>query len=92
MLKSGCKVVVNDPKTKESFSGERYEDVWESIKKSDAIVVLTDHDEFRNLDLDRIKNEMNQNPIMLDTRRIFEKKICEQIGFDYISIGYKKLK
>ena len=92
LIKKGCKVVVNDPKTKESFSGERYEDVWESIKKSDAIVVLTDHDEFRNLDLDRIKNEMNQNPIMLDTRRIFEKKICEQIGFDYISIGYKKLK
>ena len=53
------------------------------------ILVLTDHDEFKNLDLSKIKNLMNKNPILIDTRRIFKKEIAENIGFEYISIGYK---
>jgi len=89
LLKNGCKVVVNDPKTEETFNGKIEKDVWKSVTKSDMILVLTEHDEFKNLDLNKIKNLMNKNPILIDTRRIFKKEIAENIGFEYISIGYK---
>ena len=89
LLKNGCKVVVNDPKTEETFNGEREKDTWKSVTKSDMILVLTEHDEFKNLDLNKVKNLMNKNPILIDTRRVFEKEIAENTGFEYISIGYK---
>jgi UDP-N-acetyl-D-mannosaminuronic acid dehydrogenase len=89
LLKNGCKVVVNDPKTEETFNGKIEKDVWKSVTKSDMILVLTEHDEFKNLDLSKIKKLMNKNPILIDTRRIFKKEIAENTGFEYISIGYK---
>jgi UDP-N-acetyl-D-mannosaminuronic acid dehydrogenase len=89
LLKNGCKVVVNDPKTEETFNGKIEKDVWKSVTKSDMILLLTEHDEFKNLDLNKIKNLMNKNPILIDTRRIFKKEIAENVGFEYISIGYK---
>ena len=53
------------------------------------ILVLTEHDEFKNIDLNKLKNLMNKNPILIDTRRVFKKQIAENLGFEYISIGYK---
>ena len=89
LLENGCKVVVNDPKTEETFNGEIEKDIWKSVTKSDMILVLTEHDEFKNLDLNKVKNLMNKNPILIDTRRMFKKEIAEKLGFEYISIGYK---
>jgi len=89
LLENGCKVVVNDPKTEETFNGEIEKNIWKSVTKSDMILVLTEHDEFKNLDLNKVKNLMNKNPILIDTRRMFKKEIAEKLGFEYISIGYK---
>jgi UDP-N-acetyl-D-mannosaminuronic acid dehydrogenase len=89
LLENGCKVIVNDPKTEETFNGEMEKNIWKSVTKSDMILVLTEHDEFKNLDLNKIKNLMNKNPILIDTRRMFKKEIAEKLGFEYISIGYK---
>ena len=90
LLKSGCKIVVNDPKTKENFNVKKEDDVLKSVMKSDMILVLTEHDEFKDLDLNKIKKQMNENPILIDTRRIFKKEVAEEIGFEYIAIGYNK--
>ena len=89
LLKNKCKVVVNDPKTEEVFKGQKESDLWKSIIKSDMILILTEHEEFRNLDLNKIKKVMNENPILIDTRRMFKKEIAQKLGFEYISIGYK---
>ena len=88
-MKNKCKVVVNDPKTEEVFKGQKESDLWKSIIKSDMILILTEHEEFRNLDLNKIKKVMNENPILIDTRRMFKKEIAQKLGFEYISIGYK---
>ncbi len=87
LLKNGCKVIVNDPKTNENFNGKSENDVIVSLTRSDMILVLTDHDEFKKLDLNKIKKIMNKKPILIDTRRMFEKEIAEKVGFEYISIG-----
>jgi UDP-N-acetyl-D-mannosaminuronate dehydrogenase len=81
---------VFDPKTRETFGGQRTEDIWDSLSISDALVIVTDHDEFKKLDISKIKNKMKKLPILVDTRRIFQRSEVEALGIEYISIGYKK--
>ena len=87
LIKNGSTVQVFDPNTKESFGGESVSDVWESIPKSDVLVILTDHDEFRKLDLKEIGKCAKKNTILVDTRRIFNRQEVENLGIKYISIG-----
>ncbi|NHH97502.1 UDP-N-acetyl-D-mannosaminuronic acid dehydrogenase [Candidatus Nitrosotalea sp. FS] len=87
--KNGCNVIVHDPKSKETFGGQRTENMWESLSQSDALVLVTDHDEFKNLDLAKIKQTI-RTPIIIDTRRIFSRNQAEGLGIKYISVGYTK--
>jgi UDP-N-acetyl-D-mannosaminuronic acid dehydrogenase len=81
-------VLVFDPKVEDSLNGLKVDDLWNSLQTVDAIIVLTDHDEFKKLDLHKIYNLMNKNAILLDTRRIFDKHLAEEIGFHYLAVGY----
>jgi nucleotide sugar dehydrogenase len=89
LSKNGCKVIVYDPKSRETFGGQRTENIWESLSQSDVLVLVTDHDEFKSLDLAKIKQTM-KTPIMIDTRRIFSRSQAEGLGIKYISVGYTK--
>jgi UDPglucose 6-dehydrogenase len=61
---------------------------YEVIKDADALLVLTEWDEFRGVNFDRIKNLMKQ-PIIFDGRNIYDPKILREKGFSYIGIGRK---
>ena len=89
LVKDGCDVLVFDPKTDETFGGQRTKDLWKSISLSDVVVIVTDHDEFKKLEPVKIKNAMKNSPIIVDTRRIFSRKQIEDLGMKYISVGYK---
>ena len=90
LINSKCEVLVFDPLTSESFGGQRITQIWDGISTSDAIIVVTDHDEFKQLDLEKIKNTMKSNPIIIDTKRIFNKDQAEKLSFHYVSVGYVK--
>jgi len=83
----GAEVSVYDPKTNESFGGKRTSDMWDAISDNDALVVVTDHDEFKKADLSKIKENLRL-PIIVDTRRIFDNKFVESLGISYLAIGY----
>ncbi len=87
--KNGCNVIVYDPKSIETFGGKRTENIWNSMSQSDVLVIVTDHDDFKSLDLDKIKQTM-KTPIIVDTRRIFSSTMAEELGIKYISVGYSK--
>ncbi len=53
----------------------------------DAIIVVTEWNEFKNLDMGRIKESMNQPPVMIDGRNIYNPEEMERIGFVYRGIG-----
>jgi len=89
LIVRGTKVLVFDPHTDESFGGEKISNVWEGISSSDAVLLVTDHSEFKKLDLSKIKQNM-KNPILIDTRRLFDSKKAEQMGIHYFSVGYSK--
>jgi len=86
LIKNSAQIQVYDPKTKETFGGNP-SDLWNCISNSDAIVIVTDHNEFKSLDLGEIKNKMNL-PVVIDTRRIFDNKKAESLGITYLAVGY----
>lgn len=88
LVKNGYNVQVLDPNTTENFGGTTVSDMWKAMSVSDMLVVLTDHDEFKKLDLNEIKKHMKENPILVDTKRIFDKNKAEDLGIHYVSVGY----
>ncbi len=61
-------------------------DAYEVAAGCDALVVVTEWNEFKNLDLERIKKSMRQ-PVMVDGRNIYEPEIMGKLGFKYRGIG-----
>jgi len=58
----------------------------DAIKDVDALIILTEWNEFRNMNLDYIKSIM-RNPIMIDSRNIYDPQIVIREGFQYDCIG-----
>jgi len=60
---------------------------YEAAKGVDAVLVLTEWDEFKNLDFDRIYANMNKPAFIFDGRLILDTKKLKQIGFQVKVIG-----
>ncbi len=60
--------------------------ILEACQSSDAIVIVTEWDEFRTLNLQLIK-QLTKNNIIFDGRNIYEPELIQEEGFDYIGIG-----
>jgi len=90
LIKNGANVLVFDPLTSETFGGIQITQIFESDSIYDAIVILTDHDEFKKFNLRKIKDKMSSNPIIIDTKRIFNKNEVEELGIHYVAVGYVK--
>ena len=61
-------------------------DAYEAISGADGVVILTEWNEFRALNLNRIKKEMRQ-PVLVDLRNVYDPKRVRALGFTYASIG-----
>ncbi len=61
-------------------------DAYEAIKGSDVIALVTEWNEFRSLNLDRVK-ELMTAPVMVDLRNVYDPDEMIAKGFDYHSIG-----
>lgn len=59
---------------------------YEAAEGASALLVLTEWNEFRNLDLNRIKSVMSGN-LLLDARNIYEPAQASALGFRYIGVG-----
>jgi UDPglucose 6-dehydrogenase len=55
-------------------------------KDADAVVIITEWDQFRALDLDRLKADM-KSPVLVDLRNIYRPDDMRRQGFEYVSIG-----
>jgi len=65
---------------------ELHHGVYDAIAGADAVVICTEWNEFRTLDLDRVKESLRQ-PIVLDCRNIYERERMEARGFRYDCFG-----
>ncbi|MCX7957626.1 MAG: nucleotide sugar dehydrogenase [Deltaproteobacteria bacterium] len=62
------------------------DDIYDAAKKSDALLLITEWNEFRRPDFDRLKNLMRQS-IIFDGRNIYSKDIVMEKGFEYFGMG-----
>jgi len=61
-------------------------DAYEAMEGADAVVILTEWNEFRALDLPRVKSLLS-NPLMIDLRNIYTLDEARNAGFQYHSVG-----
>ncbi len=91
LQRGGAKIKAFDPKamenTKGIFKSIAYgKDAYDTVKGCDVLVILTEWNQFRNLDLPRLKNLM-KTPIFIDLRNIYEPAKMKQLGFRYFAVG-----
>ena len=63
------------------------EDAYECAKGADALVIVTEWEQFRALDLDQLKQVMNERPAVVDLRNVYPPEDLIRRGFVYESIG-----
>ena len=91
LLQRGAEVRAYDPKAmpvlKAQMNSIQYcTDPYAVASGADALLVVTEWDEFRQLDLDRIKSLMRR-PVIVDGRNIFDPKTMRDRGFVYRGVG-----
>lgn len=59
---------------------------YEAVEGADAMVIITEWNEFRELNLNKIKNLLNA-PIVIDGRNIYDPEKMKKMGFNYFCIG-----
>lgn len=92
LVGGGAKLRVVDPQGRRE--GEAllpgvswFDDVYQAAQNADALVILTEWNEFRALDLERLAKGM-ETPLMADLRNVYNPKDAKRAGFEgYVSIG-----
>jgi UDPglucose 6-dehydrogenase len=59
---------------------------YEAAHDADALLILTEWEEFANLDLQRLRRELKY-PIVIDGRNLYDPEIMAAQGFTYYSVG-----
>jgi UDPglucose 6-dehydrogenase len=93
LLKEGVKIRCFDPlamdNTKKILPDLTYcQDEYETARDSDALVIATEWNQFRNLDLLKIKRLL-KSPILLDLRNLCDPAKVKSLGFFYEGVGRK---
>lgn len=91
LIDAGATVKAFDPEAMEEaahlLSGINYcDNAYQAIDGADAMVILTEWDQFRALDLERIKGSLKGN-VVVDLRNIYSPEDMAKRGFAYTSIG-----
>ena len=93
LLRQGAIVRVYDPRAMNPFRalfGERisyWDTPFATMEGSDALMIMTEWNEFRNLDLSRVKQLLRGN-VIVDARNVFDPKQALALGLRYSGIGH----
>jgi UDPglucose 6-dehydrogenase len=94
LLESGAKLKMYDPEAMDNFKKlypenkqiTYLENKFDAIKDADALVIMTEWEQFKKTDLDKLK-ELLKLPIIIDGRNIYSQEEMEKRGFEYHTIG-----
>lgn len=95
LQEAGATIRAYDPQGMEE-AGSLVEDVtfctgtYETMEGADALVIVTEWNAFRALDLNRVQSLLSA-PILVDLRNIYNPREMEQAGFVYLSVGRKPI-
>lgn len=92
LLKKGFKVQAYDPEAMDVAKGIFGDKItysksdYETLKNADALAIITEWNEFRRPDFDKIKSLL-KSPLIFDGRNIYDPAKMREMGFEYFSIG-----
>ena len=91
LIGAGARVRGYDPVARQTAAPlmpkvEIYDDVYKMTEGCDALVVVTPWNEFKQLDLEKVK-DLLKSPVIYDGRNIYDPKVMKEMGFHYRAIG-----
>ena len=63
-----------------------FNDIYEAMTGADAVVLMTEWNEYRGLDFGKIKTLLN-NAVFIDLRNVYERRFMKEYGFEYTCVG-----
>jgi UDPglucose 6-dehydrogenase len=95
LVERGAEVAAFDPVAREQaekvFTGIEFaNDAYAAAEGADALVIVTEWDEFRALDLDRIAAAL-RGKVLVDLRNVYDRQEAEEAGLAYYGIGRGRL-
>ncbi len=95
LIKEGVSLRAYDPKAHEKAKAVvpemlYCESLYDAAKEAEAVLIVTEWDEFRNIDWERLRSVVAR-PLVIDGRNMFDPKDVVSRGFQYISIGRRPL-
>jgi UDPglucose 6-dehydrogenase len=95
LIDKGAVIRAYDPAAMDETRGKYFKDEkkityhaneYEAVSGADAMVILTEWNQFRNLNLDKIKSVMT-GKFFFDLRNVYQRKQAEEKGFAYTGVG-----
>jgi UDPglucose 6-dehydrogenase len=93
LMRDGCRISSFDPaameRAREVLTGDSIrfaEDAYDAAHAADALLILTDWEEFADLDLKRLRAELRY-PVIIDGRNLYRPEQMVRAGFIYSSVG-----
>ncbi|MEW6103859.1 MAG: UDP-glucose/GDP-mannose dehydrogenase family protein [bacterium] len=92
LIKEGATIVAYDPKASNKAKSILPKEViyvespYSAAEKSDCLLILTEWEEIKNIDLEKIKGLL-KHPIIIDGRNILDKERAQALGFEYKGMG-----
>jgi UDPglucose 6-dehydrogenase len=91
LFEKGAKIQAHDPQgmaeaAKICPEFQYVDNAYEACRGADAVVLFTEWNQYRALDLERIKALMN-TPLFIDLRNVYEPKKMQAAGFTYVGVG-----
>lgn len=91
LVDRGARVRAYDPAAQENARQvlpeiDYGDDAYDVAEGADVLVVVTEWNQFRNLDLDRLQRLMRK-PVIVDLRNVYDPRRVREVGFTYTSVG-----
>jgi UDPglucose 6-dehydrogenase len=92
LIEKGAMIRAHDPQAMDEAENHLPEsviycrDAYEACQGAHAVVIMTEWNQYRALDLERIRAQMT-NPLFIDLRNVYDPADVRKCGFDYVGVG-----
>lgn len=92
IIDKGAKITAFDPEAIETTKAQLGKKIdyaktaYDAIKGCDALIIVTEWNEFRNPDLEKVKSLLKR-PVIFDGRNLYDPDTIKEKGFTYYSVG-----
>jgi len=91
LQEGGAKIKATDPKgvqeAQKYFENVEYSDnIHETVQDADAVIIMTEWNEYRALNLERLKKSMNGD-VFIDLKNVYDPQVVREKGFKYTGVG-----